>query len=191
MKIYTKTGDNGTTSLCDGSRLSKDDMRVEAYGTLDELNAHIGLLISLLQTSSSKEGVRSAANLTDFLSEIQGELFVIGGELARAEIKTEELVSTQKLIAKIETSIDELSSQLPMQHHFILPGGIIPASQSHVCRTICRRAERRIVTLSHFAIVLPEIFKFVNRLSDYFFTLSRYLNNDSGISEKTWKNTCR
>lgn len=191
MKIYTKTGDNGTTSLCDGSRLSKDDMRVEAYGALDELNAHIGLLISLLQTSSSKEGVRSAANLTDFLSEIQEELFVIGGELARAEIKTEELVSTQKLITKIETSIDELSSQLPMQHHFILPGGIIPASQSHVCRTICRRAERRIVTLSHFAIILPEIFKFVNRLSDYFFTLSRYLNNDSGISEKTWKNTCR
>ena len=191
MKIYTKTGDNGTTSLCDGSRLSKDDMRVEAYGTLDELNAHIGLLISLLQTSSSKEGVRSATNLTDFLSEIQGELFVLGGELARAEIKTEELVSTQKFIAKIETSIDELSSQLPVQHHFVLPGGIIPASQSHVCRTICRRAERRIVTLSHFAIVLPEIFKFVNRLSDYCFTLSRYLNNDSGISEKTWKNTCR
>ena len=191
MKIYTKTGDNGTTSLCDGSRLSKDDMRVEAYGTLDELNAHIGVLISLLQTSSSKEGVRSATNLTDFLSEIQGELFVLGGELARAEIKTEELVSTQKFIAKIETSIDELSSQLPVQHHFVLPGGIIPASQSHVCRTICRRAERRIVTLSHFAIVLPEIFKFVNRLSDYFFTLSRYLNNDSGISEKTWKNTCR
>ena len=78
-----------------------------------------------------------------------------------------------------------------MQHHFILPGGIIPASQSHVCRTICRRAERRIVTLSHFAIVLPEIFKFVNRLSDYFFTLSRYLNNNSGLSEKTWENTCR
>ena len=191
MKIYTKTGDNGTTSLCDGSRLSKDDMRVEAYGTLDELNAHIGLLISLLQTSSSKEGVRSAANLTDFLSEIQGELFVIGGELAGAERKEEDLISTQNLIRKLEVNIDELSSQLPVQHHFVLPGGIIPASQSHVCRTICRRAERRIVTLSHFAIVLPEIFKFVNRLSDYFFTLSRYLNNDSGISEKIWKNTCR
>ena len=191
MKIYTKTGDNGTTSLCDGSRLSKDDMRVEAYGTLDELNAHIGLLISLLQTSSSKEGVRSAANLTDFLSEIQEELFVIGGELARAKIKTEELVSTQKFIAKIETSIDELSSQLPVQHHFVLPGGIIPASQSHVCRTICRRAERRIVALSHVATVSPKILIFVNRLSDYFFTLSRYLNNDCGISEKTWENTCR
>ena len=191
MKIYTKTGDNGTTSLCDGSRLSKDDMRVEAYGTLDELNAHIGLLISLLQTSSSKEGVRSAANLTDFLSEIQGELFVIGGELAGAERKEEDLISTQNLIRKLEVNIDELSSQLPVQHHFVLPGGIIPASQSHVCRTICRRAERRIVALSHVAIVSPKILISVNRLSDYFFTLSRYLNNDNGLSEKTWKKTCR
>lgn len=191
MKIYTKTGDKGMTSLCDGSRLLKDDIRVEAYGTLDELNAHIGLLISLLQTSSLKEGVQSAAKLTDFLSEIQEELFVIGGELACAEIKTEELVSTQKLIAKIETIIDELSSQLPVQHHFVLPGGTLPAAQSHVCRTICRRAERRIVTLSHIAMVSPEIFKFVNRLSDYFFILSRYLNKDSVTSEKTWKNTCR
>ena len=191
MKIYTKTGDKGMTSLCDGSRLLKDDIRVEAYGTLDELNAHIGLLISLLQTSSLKEGVQSAAKLTDFLSEIQEELFVIGGELACAEIKTEELVSTQKLIAKIETIIDELSSQLPVQHHFVLPGGTLLAAQSHVCRTICRRAERRIVTLSHIAMVSPEIFKFVNRLSDYFFILSRYLNKDSVTSEKTWKNTCR
>lgn len=191
MKIYTKTGDKGMTSLCDGSRLSKDDMRIEAYGTLDELNAHIGLLISLLQTSSSKEGVQSTSNLTDFLSEIQEELFVIGGELARAEIKTEELVSTQKLITKIETIIDELSSQLPVQHHFVLPGGTLPAAQSHVCRTICRRAERRIVALSHVATVSAKIFIFVNRLSDYFFILSHYLNNDSGISEKTWKNTCR
>ena len=191
MKIYTKTGDNGTTSLCDGNRLSKDDMRVEAYGTLDELNAHIGLLISLLQTSSSKEGVRSAANLTDLLSEIQEELFVIGGELAGAERKEEDLISTQNLIRKLEVNIDELSSQLPVQHHFVLPGGTIPAAQSHVCRTICRRAERRIVALSHVATVSPKILIFVNRLSDYFFTLSRYLNNDSGISEKTWKNTCR
>ena len=191
MKIYTKAGDNGTTSLCDGSRLSKDDMRVEAYGTLDELNAHIGLLISLLQTSSLKEGVQSTSNLTDFLSEIQEELFVIGGELACAEINSEDLISTQNLIRKVETNIDELSSQLPVQHHFVMPGGIIPAAQSHVCRTICRRAERRIVTLSYVTTLSPEILVFVNRLSDYFFILSRYLNKDSGTSEKTWKNTCR
>ncbi|MGP1515941.1 MAG: cob(I)yrinic acid a,c-diamide adenosyltransferase [Bacteroidales bacterium] len=191
MKIYTKAGDNGTTSLCDGSRLSKDDMRVEAYGALDELNAHIGLLISLLQTSSLKEGVQSTSNLTDFLSEIQEELFVIGGELACAEINLEDLISTQNLIRKVETNIDELSSQLPVQHHFVMPGGIIPAAQSHVCRTICRRAERRIVTLSHVTTLSPEILVFVNRLSDYLFILSRYLNKDSGTSEKTWKNTCR
>nr|WP_315455845.1 cob(I)yrinic acid a,c-diamide adenosyltransferase [uncultured Prevotella sp.] len=191
MKIYTKAGDNGTTSLCDGSRLSKDDMRVEAYGTLDELNAHIGLLISLLQTSSLKEGVQSTSNLTDFLSEIQEELFVIGGELACAEINSEDLISTQNLIRKVETNIDELSSQLPVQHHFVMPGGIISAAQSHVCRTICRRAERRIVTLSHVTTLSPETLVFVNRLSDYFFILSRYLNYDSGTGEKTWKNTCR
>lgn len=188
MKIYTKAGDNGMTSLCDGSRLSKDDMRVEAYGTLDELNANIGLLISLLEVDSSKGFV---TKLIELLVEIQEELFVIGGELAGAERKAEDLISTQNLISKLEVNIDELSSQLPVQHHFVLPGGIIPAAQSHVCRTICRRAERRIVALSHVATVSPKILIFVNRLSDYFFILSRYLNKDSGTSEKTWKNTCR
>lgn len=123
--------------------------------------------------------------------EIQEELFVIGGQLACAEIKEDDRFCTQKLIKEIETNIDKLSSQLPVQHHFVLPGGTLPAAQSHVCRTICRRAERRIVTLSHIATVSPEIFEFVNRLSDYFFILSRYLNNDSSLSEKIWKNTCR
>lgn len=190
MKIYTKTGDKGMTSLCDGSRLSKDDMRIEAYGTLDELNANIGLLISLLQEDTLKEE-DAVVNPIDILVAIQEELFVIGGQLACADMKEEEHLYTQKLIKEIETNIDKLSSQLPVQHHFVLPGGTLLAAQSHVCRTICRRAERRIVTLSHIATVSPEIFKFVNRLSDYFFILSRYLNNDSGLSEKTWKNTCR
>ena len=190
MKIYTKTGDKGMTSLCDGSRLSKDDMRIEAYGTLDELNANIGLLISLLQADTLKEE-DAVVNPIDILVAIQEELFVIGGQLACADMKEEAHLYTQKLIKEIETNIDMFSSQLPVQHHFVLPGGTLPAAQSHVCRTICRRAERRIVTLSHIAIVSPEIFKFVNRLSDYFFILSRYLNNDSGLSEKIWKNTCR
>ena len=190
MKIYTKTGDKGMTTLCDGSRLSKDDMRIEAYGTLDELNANIGLLISLLQADTLKEE-DSVVNPIDILVAIQEELFVIGGQLACADMKEEDYLYTQKLIKEIETNIDKLSSQLPVQHHFVLPGGTLSAAQSHVCRTICRRAERRIVTLSHIATVSPEIFKFVNRLSDYFFILSRYLNNDSGLGEKTWKNTCR
>ena len=191
MKIYTKAGDNGMTSLCDGSRLSKDNMRIEAYGTLDELNANIGLLLSMLQADSSKNIVTPVAKATNLLIEIQENLFVIGGELARAEIKSEDLISTQNLIRKVETNIDELSSQLPVQHHFVMPGGIIPAAQSHVCRTICRRAERRVVTLSHVTTLSPETLVFVNRLSDYFFILSRYLNYDSGTGEKTWKNTCR
>ena len=190
MKIYTKTGDKGMTSLCDGSRLSKDDMRIEAYGTLDELNASIGLLISLLQADTLKEE-DAVVNPIDILVAIQEELFVIGGQLACADMKEEDHLCTQKLINAIETNIDMFSSQLPVQHHFVLPGGTLSAAQSHVCRTICRRAERRIVTLSHIATVSPEIFEFVNRLSDYFFILSRYLNNDSGLSEKTWKNTCR
>ena len=107
------------------------------------------------------------------------------------DIKEEDHLYTQKLIKEIEINIDMFSSKLPVQHHFVLPGGSLSAAQSHVCRTICRRAERRIVTLSHIATVSPEIFKFVNRLSDYFFILSRYLNNDSSLSEKIWKNTCR
>ena len=191
MKIYTKAGDNGMTSLCDGSRLSKDDMRIEAYGTLDELNANIGLLLSMLQADSSKNIVPPVAKATNLLIEIQENLFVIGGELARAEIKSEDLISTQKLIRNVETNIDELSSQLPVQHHFVMPGGSIPAAQSHVCRTICRRAERRVVTLSHVTTLSPETLVFVNRLSDYFFILSRYLNYDSGTGEKIWKNTCK
>ena len=191
MKIYTKAGDNGMTSLCGGSRLSKDDMRIEAYGTLDELNANIGLLLSMLQADSSKNITPPVAKATNILIEIQENLFVIGGELARAEIKLEDLISTQNLIRKVETNIDELSSQLPVQHHFVMPGGIIPAAQSHVCRTICRRAERRVVTLSHVTTLSPETLVFVNRLSDYFFILSRYLNYDSGTGEKTWKNACR
>lgn len=113
MKIYTKTGDKGMTSLCDGSRLSKDDMRIEAYGTLDELNANIGLLISLLQADTLKEG-DTFVSLIDFLVEIQEELFVIGGQLACAEIKEEDHLCTQKLIKEIETNIDKLSSQLPV-----------------------------------------------------------------------------
>ena len=191
MIVYTKAGDKGTTSLCGGKRVSKDDIRVEAYGTLDELNAEIGVLTSLLQADSINKTVFPTAGLFSFLQEIQEELFVIGGELARAEIKSEDLISTQSLTRKIETNIDDLSSQLPLQHHFILPGGILSAAQSHVCRTICRRAERRVVTLSHVTTLSPETLVFVNRLSDYFFILSRYLNNDSGLSEKTWKNTCR
>ncbi len=191
MKIYTKTGDNGKTSLCDGSRLPKDDMRIEAYGTLDELNANIGLLIATLQSDTPKESPVHDNKLTERLEEIQAELFVIGTELAYTECKVKTIVSTNEMIKKIEGDIDLMASQLPTHHHFILPGGTLSAAQSHVCRTVCRRAERRIVTLSQMTKYPAEILEFVNRLSDYLFILSRYLNNNSRTGEKTWENTCR
>lgn len=191
MKIYTKTGDNGKTSLCDGSRLPKDDMRIEAYGTLDELNANIGLLIAMLQSDTPKESPAHDNKLTERLEEIQAELFVIGTELAYTECKVKTIVSTKEMINKIEGDIDLMASQLPTHHHFILPGGTLSAAQSHVCRTVCRRAERRIVTLSQMTTYPAEILEFVNRLSDYLFILSRYLNNNSRTGEKTWENTCR
>lgn len=191
MKIYTKTGDNGKTSLCDGSRLPKDDIRIEAYGTLDELNANIGLLIAMLQSDTPKESPVHDNKLTERLEEIQAELFVIGTELAYTECKVKTIVSTKEMIKMIEGDIDEMASQLPTHHHFILPGGTLSAAQSHVCRTVCRRAERRIVTLSQMTTYPAEILEFVNRLSDYLFILSRYLNNNSEKGEKTWENTCR
>lgn len=191
MKIYTKTGDNGKTSLCDGSRLPKDDIRIEAYGTLDELNANIGLLIAMLQSDTPEKNLAHDNKLTERLEEIQAELFVIGTELAYTECKVKTIVSTKEMINKIEVDIDLMASQLPTQHHFILPGGTLSAAQSHVCRTVCRRAERRIVTLSQMTTYPAEILEFVNRLSDYLFILSRYLNNNSEKGEKTWENTCR
>lgn len=191
MKIYTKTGDKGKTSLCDGSRLPKDDIRIEAYGTLDELNANIGLLIAMLQSDTPEKNLVHDNKLTKRLEEIQAELFVIGTELAYTECKVKTIVSTKEMINKIEGDIDLMASQLPTHHHFILPGGTLSAAQSHVCRTVCRRAERRIVTLSQMTTYPAEILEFVNRLSDYLFILSRYLNNNSEKGEKTWENTCR
>lgn len=191
MKIYTKTGDKGKTSLCDGSRLPKDDIRIEAYGTLDELNANIGLLIAMLQSDTPEKNLVHDNKLTKRLEEIQAELFVIGTELAYTECKVKTIVSTKEMINKIEGDIDLMASQLPTHHHFILPGGTLSAAQSHVCRTVCRRAERRIVTLSQMTTYPAEILEFVNRLSDYLFILSRYLNNNSRTGEKTWENTCR
>ncbi|WP_455063722.1 cob(I)yrinic acid a,c-diamide adenosyltransferase [Prevotella fusca] len=191
MIVYTKAGDKGTTSLCGGKRVSKDDIRVEAYGTLDELNAEIGVLTSLLQADSINKTVFPTAGLFSFLQEIQEELFVIGGELAVDKVRPAEVVSVSQLTEKIEASIDKMESQLPEQHHFVLPGGTLAASQCHVCRTVCRRAERRIVSLSTHTAVSSEQLAFINRLSDYFFILSRYLNNNGNISEKIWEKTCR
>lgn len=179
MKIYTKTGDQGTTSLFGGRRISKDDLRIEAYGTIDELNSCIGLLNNMIQQD----------DLRNHMLDIQAYLFVIGSNLAadpeNNSIKVPALeVSKTNLL---ETWIDEMEKELKPLQYFVLPGGSQGSSQAHLCRTVCRRAERRVVSLSQMESVNPEIIIYLNRLSDYLFVLSRYLNQLNEIEEIYWK----
>lgn len=176
MKIYTKTGDEGKTSLIGGHRVSKDNLRLEAYGTVDELSSFIGVLINRLVEQED----------IDFLLSIQNDLFMLGAALATVG-KTDCKVSAEK----IETEIDKIQSSLPELHCFILPRGCEGAVFSHVCRTVCRRAERRIVTLSENFEINAEILQYFNRLSDYFFVLSRKCNKNAEINEKNWEKSCK
>lgn len=179
MKIYTKTGDDGTTGLIGGSRVKKYDSRLEAYGTVDELNAAIGVL----RTADLP------ANVMDILYKIQNKLFNIGSLLAsdeKGEAFTASLAITGEHIKVLEDAIDEYQSQLPELTHFILPGGNFASAQCHVARTVCRRAERRILEYAENAKVHTEIIIYINRLSDFFFVLSRKLGFDVGIEEVKW-----
>ena len=179
MKIYTKTGDDGTTGLIGGQRVSKDHIRIEAYGALDELNAHLGLLID--QISGNDIGHISP------LHTVQHLLFKMGSILATP--------SNQKLpvsplssdsVSILEQWIDTMEAELPPLQHFILPGGHPWVSQAHVCRTVCRRAERKVVTLSEEEEVPIIIIRFLNRLSDVLFVLARHLGLSVGSSEIRW-----
>lgn len=178
MSVSTKTGDTGTTLLYGGERVSKDDIRVFAYGTIDELSSEIGLLITYC---ASKTDV-------SFLTQIQRDLFVISGYLA-TDRKTTELSSSCILqperVLKLEEQIKELEESLPTLKNFILPGGSRVSAVSHVCRTICRRAERYIVTFHNLEGSEEDagVMKYINRLSDYFFVLARKLNSDAGIED--------
>ncbi len=181
MKIYTKTGDRGQTSLFDGTRLSKDDIRIEAYGTVDELNSNLGLLISMLPNFSKEQ--------IDFLIEIQRDLFVIGSYLATPFDKINLLnlkAIDLALISKLEVAMDSMDSQLKELKSFILPGGSQSIAVCHICRTVCRRAERRVVTLASIDAINENLIIYLNRLSDYFFTLSRYIALKSEVDETIW-----
>ncbi len=180
FKIYTKTGDDGTTGLVGGSRVKKYDVRLEAYGTVDELNAAIGLIRSY----------KLPADAENYLLEIQNKLFNIGSRLASDEkgnAFTEKLSITKDHISFLEKAIDKMEEDLPELTHFILPGGDLAAAQCHVARTVCRRAERRILEFSELEKVQPEIKKYINRLSDFLFVLARKLAASRGIEEKPWK----
>ncbi|MCS6928335.1 MAG: cob(I)yrinic acid a,c-diamide adenosyltransferase [Saprospiraceae bacterium] len=177
MKIYTKTGDAGQTSLFGGCRVSKNHVRVEAYGTVDELNAFIGLL----HDSLSEEAVREC------LREIQHRLFSIGSALATEPQGASMPLDLQPTdITLLESAIDDMTQQLPPLRHFILPGGFPTVSLAHVCRTVCRRAERVVVALHEREPVSELILQYLNRLSDYFFVLARYLGHQAGAQEIKW-----
>jgi ATP:cob(I)alamin adenosyltransferase len=178
MKIYTKTGDKGTTGLIGGTRVSKDDIRIEAYGTVDELSAFVGML------SVQNIGEENV----EFLQDIQQQLFNVGGYLATDSEKTErKIVLDEKEIFAIEQEIDRISATLPPLKSFILAGGNTENALCHVCRTIARRAERRIITLQKNNIIDENIVKYINRLSDYFFVLARNSMIMADKNEIVWK----
>lgn len=178
--IYTRTGDDGTTSLNGGTRVSKTDVRVEAYGSVDELNAQLGLLATYLETEADR-GV---------LRKVQNDLFAVGAYLATESGRTEERrmqgVSAAD-VAWLEQAIDEAEDGLPAWRGFVIPGGSRGAAVCHVCRTVCRRAERRILELAKRVEVRSEVCAYVNRLSDYLFVLSRKLLFIAGKDEIIWK----
>jgi len=176
-KIYTKTGDKGQTSLFGGKRLAKNDVRIEAYGTIDELNASVGYLYELLDDPGIKE----------VLFNVQNKLFNIGSKLAVDPSKDFEMPMVDESdVAILESEIDKMDETMPILKSFILPSGHPHGAYAHVVRTICRRAERRVVALSQGSEVEPLIIAYLNRLSDYFFTLARYLILSKGGREVVW-----
>jgi len=178
MKIYTKTGDQGTTALFGGKRVSKADLRIDTYGTVDELNSYIGLV--------RDQEVNRKRNA--FLVSIQDSLFVMGSQLAtepgNTKVKTPHL--SEESISQLEKEIDSMDAQLPPMKFFVLPGGHQSVSFCHVARTVCRRAERLTIALHQQESVDPIIIKYLNRLSDYLFVLSRAMASELGIEETPW-----
>lgn len=188
--IYTKTGDKGMTSLVGGQRVSKTDLRLEAYGTVDELNSQLGLLLTEVSDASDHA----------LLNEVQNHLFVVGGYLATNQSTTQlraQSVVTPAMIESLEKAVDEIDSSLPKLRAFVLPGGIRGASMAHVCRTVCRRAERRILALNNQlkerdeAELDANVLSYMNRLSDFLFVLARKMNIIEGQDEIIWKNPCK
>ena len=172
-KIYTRTGDDGTTGLGDGGRVDKDDPRIEAIGAVDELNSAIGLLLS----DDVPKDIRTT------LTDIQHRLFDIGGELSLPGHNTLQ----PKRVEELEQALDALNSELPALQEFILPGGSRAAASCHLARAICRRAERRVYRLARTAGVNPATLKYLNRLSDLLFVMARSLNKQAGHPDVFWQ----
>lgn len=179
MKIYTKTGDTGTTGLFGGGRVSKSHYRVEAYGTVDELNAYIGMVRDQ-EVNQQRKAI---------LVDIQNHLFSIGAEMATAHDAGKARIPklSEESITQLEKEIDQMEETLPAMRHFVLPGGHIATSFCHIARCVCRRAERLTVALDQKEAINPLTIKYLNRLSDYLFVLSRKVSQEVGAEEIPWK----
>jgi cob(I)alamin adenosyltransferase len=179
MKIYTKTGDKGFTSLIGGTRVPKSSLRIECYGTVDELNSHIGLVRDQDVNASRRP----------LLKEIQDRLFTIGSALAadpeKSKMKLPDLLATD--VTLLEDEMDRLNLDLPELRAFILPGGHPAVSQTHVARCVCRRAERLAIHLGEESFVADLVVVYLNRLSDFLFVLSRAMAHELGVEEVTWQ----
>jgi cob(I)alamin adenosyltransferase len=179
MKIYTRTGDKGHTSLLGGTRVPKDHARIEAYGTIDELNSHLGMLRDLAPDRSA------------FITDIQEKLFSIGSRLASSSEAEADKFKVphieEEAISGLESAMDDMDRELPEMRNFILPGGHPAISQAHICRTVCRRAERLVVSIAEKE-QLPEIIvRYLNRLSDLLFVLARHIGSKLGVPETPWR----
>jgi cob(I)alamin adenosyltransferase len=179
MKIYTKTGDKGTTSLIGGTRLSKAHVRIDAYGTVDELNSYIGMLRDQPVNEKRK----------DLLKEIQDRLFTMGSHLASESDQKKKILPdlTEEDIVLLESEMDQIDSQIPPLRSFVLPGGHQSVSFGHIARTVCRRAERAVIHLQQGEEVESIVIRYLNRLSDYLFMLCRIMTYELEIEEVTWQ----
>jgi len=183
-KIYTRTGDSGSTRLSDGSSVRKSDARIEAYGTVDELNSMLGLLRDHVSS------IRELDQLDSMFLDIQHELFDIGSELASPKEFIEKYLSKNLVngdhISRLEIQMDKFNEHLNPLKNFVLPGGHVANSTAHLCRTICRRSERQVIRLCEKESIRPEVLKYLNRLSDWFFVVGRYISNSLEIEEVLW-----
>lgn len=182
MKIYTKSGDGGETSLYGGQRVRKDAVRVETYGTVDECNAVLGVALTLIEDGEAQT----------VLTRIQGELFEVGADLATPLMRGETVPRVQpEATARLETEIDQFEEELPPLRHFILPGGSPGGAALHQARAVCRRAERSLITLQQSEEINLEAVRYLNRLSDYLFVLARLVNHRAGAAEQQWERPAR
>jgi cob(I)alamin adenosyltransferase len=192
MKIYTKTGDKGETGLIGGKRVSKDDPRIIAYGSVDELNSYIGLVLSLLSLKNKD----LFDDITNLLIRVQSDLFIIGSDLADPRDASENDMQDQRktprveknMISHLETAIDRFEMQLNPITFFILPGGSIESSSIHISRSIARRAEIATVVLSKIETINPDVIVYLNRLSDLLFVCARLVNQRLGVKDVAWNN---